>query len=881
MNKKIVINLDQTDTKAYGSENLIQADAQTSFEKLIKKILDDIEISKCKEQDCKDKNTIDRVHNTILINGKRGMGKTSFILSIENAKKSGSEEKILKNICSLGIIDPTLIETKEHVLLNIITLIKDKIEDFIKCEKCDDKSTKYKDWKESLRKLAGGLSMLDGVGSNHLEDGMWDSPELILEKGLSNAKQGVDLEKNFHIFIDESLNILPQKAFFLILDDIDTSLDKGAAILETLRKYLTSRKLIIAILGDIDLYSTLVRQLQWEKMDPKKILLKYEFNKNKKAYVNQIEHLEEQYLTKVLKPENRINLKNLFDLKNELLIIEEHANLLEKRKKDTLDKESQNKLDEFEQDKKKRLQVELNNKMETQELEKCVIDMIEKIYLTENSGYTKYYERTLLTQSTRSVLQILQAWVYDKKLNENFISRIKHTFYTTIKNKLEPYNLLEVPQEEQFLNLLSIYVLKENISRDNHLKLIPEFSKDDDNIAILYLNALSNFILKPKDYLAYFIKVGYSLERYNELNSTENFEQQKFIDHIALNSGESTSKIAKRLLTTFKIDSNTHTSNPIFFGNLSLSKDNLKLITDLPNLSLFLSRVYNPKGGHYNVISIFNLLGLLADISSDDNVEKILTENNLIRDFYLYKATEIIKKDDSKEKNDVVYNYDISEMLKNSLVEWALKSKNITQKLSMADLSKIWIRFLYNINDIEDRPENRNKNYSQFLDLYFAAFLNAVYIICEQKKGKENIEIKNPSTISSFFYDKLKNYKRGESDYTFFDYLIECPAFSSILLFPKDMVVDKVDEKKSKASGKTKKQKTLFLSNTHEKQIEIIEKLLDTISTSGTGQEAKDAAKNRQSDNEALMTYLVNQIGTASKDAKSSVKKILEEIFSK
>ncbi|MDD2357547.1 MAG: hypothetical protein PHX13_06540 [Thiovulaceae bacterium] len=281
--KNIVINLKQTDTQEFESGNLIQANAQKSFEQLIENFKKSIDESKEKEKANKG---IDRVHNTILINGKRGMGKTSFMLSMKN------NPEIMKDLCPLDIIDPTLIETKEHVFLNIITLIKEKIEEHIKCEKCDDKSTKYRTWKESLKKLAGGFSMLDGVGSEHLKSDMWDSPELILERGLSNAKQGSHLEKNFHNFIDESLKILDKKAFFLILDDIDTSLDKGTAILETLRKYLTSRKLIIAMLGDIGLYSTLVRQLQWEKMDLKNILYKYEFPENKERYINQIEHLE-------------------------------------------------------------------------------------------------------------------------------------------------------------------------------------------------------------------------------------------------------------------------------------------------------------------------------------------------------------------------------------------------------------------------------------------------------------------------------------------------------------------------------------------------------------------------------------------------------------
>lgn len=89
------------------------------------------------------------------------------------------------DICILDSIDPTLIETKEHIFLNIITSIKkDKVERHYALTENYNNNDILRDWKNSLRNLAGGLSTLDGVGSNYLEDTMWDSPELILEKGL-------------------------------------------------------------------------------------------------------------------------------------------------------------------------------------------------------------------------------------------------------------------------------------------------------------------------------------------------------------------------------------------------------------------------------------------------------------------------------------------------------------------------------------------------------------------------------------------------------------------------------------------------------------------------------------------------------------------------
>lgn len=684
-NERIVINLDQTDTKAYDSDNLIQAGAQESFDKLIQKFLKDIKEKKSEsknQEECK----IDRVHNTILINGKRGMGKTSFILSIQQNKY------ILKDIEPLCIIDPTLIETKEHVLLNIITLIKDKVDQFIQCEKCDNKSTKHKDWKESLRKLAGGLSMLDGVGSNHLEDGMWDSPELILEKGLSNAKQGVDLEKNFHKFIDESLKIIEKEAFFLILDDIDTSLDKGIAILETLRKYLTSKKLIIAMLGDIDLYSTLVRQLQWEKMDPKKTLKKYE---GKEKYLGQIEHLEEQYLTKVLKPENRIDLKNILILKNTLAI-----NAKDNHFEDVIQK------------------------------------MIEKVYLTKNSGYTKYFENTLLTQSTRSVIQILQTYNPGIGLNSDLIDRFRHTFYTTLKKKLEVYSLVELPEKEKFLSLLVVYILKENFSKENHLKLMPNFAKDDDNIAMLYLNMMANHLLKPQDYLSYFIQTGYVLEVYKTLLNKD-YTLEKFIDEIMVNDNAPASSIAENLLYTIDIVPSNIREGDKHFGNLFIKSTDVQKL-ERSEADMLLCEIYYPRQGTVNFFSFFKFLGYIADISANT-----ININNLDED----------------------------------VIQWQKKATDVP-KLPLFVLSKIWTRITKTFVTIEMRSENKNKSFQDTFELYIAGFLNAVYVETELYHQRK-VDVKNVSTSYAIFYAKLTK-SDGNKDYDpFYKYLLDCPLLNT------------------------------------------------------------------------------------------------------
>lgn len=756
----VTIDLQQIDTKAF--DNPIQAQAKEDLQKLIQEFLQ-------APEERKRYNKIDRVHNTILINGKRGMGKTSFMLSMEN-------QKVFDNICHLGIIDPTLIETKEHVFLNIITKVRSEIEAQKSKNYSSLSNDLYRDWTQSLKSLAAGLSMLDGVGSNHLKDSMWDSPELILEKGLSNAMQGSMLENNFHIFIEESLKILKKEAFFLVFDDIDTSLDQGRDILETLRKYLTSSKLIIAMLGDIDLYSTLVRQLQWEKMDPNNTLMEYE---GKDKYLDQIEHLEEQYLTKVLQPRNRIDLKSLMVLKDSIRIHGRHG---------------------------------------VESLEVFINEMINKVYLTGGSSYLKYYQNTLLTQSTRSILQILHSW--DKNEND-FLTTVKHTFYTTIKKKLQSYNLVDSPLNGEFINLLSTYILKENINRDNHLKLIPEFTKEEENITVLYINAMANSIMKPQDYLSYFVKVGYTLEQFLNIKDKDEKELDTFINHIALDSGELSSKIAKRLLTL----SNIH-KTPILMGSIFISQHDLKLLQEKKNISLILSRVNVSNVGQYNFLSFFNLLGFLSDITRyPENIDEIIFSNTQILEFVLYKDTNMGGEVEGDEDS-----YPIQYELIEELRHWVLKAQSM-QKIPLFLLAKIWVRMLYTFSNIS---KNKFDDYYQVLEMFTVGFLNAVYIeinLYNNNLGKSSI--KNPERDPNVYYDKVEKYTKTHNTYTLFDYLNECPIFKNFEQYFSELKTLKIKVNQGKGSQKKADFKKILEEDRYRAEVLISEIKNWDVNTSG------------------------------------------------
>lgn len=248
---------------------------------------------------------VEHHYNTISIFGGRGTGKSSFLYSL--LKKYEEDHP---NVCVLHVIDPTMIEDKGHVFLLVVSLINDAVNRHMENKELEVGTETYsnrKEWRDCLQNLAFGLPSLENVGQNYATDD-WENDGYIMRTGLRNVSSALHLERNFHRLIDKALTILGKQAFFLAFDDIDVDMKKGWPVLETLRKYLTSPKLLILLSGNYRLYSNNVRQHQWEQIKP---LQEFESEEKKSTLLSQVDELERQYLLKVLKVKNRVHLQSL------------------------------------------------------------------------------------------------------------------------------------------------------------------------------------------------------------------------------------------------------------------------------------------------------------------------------------------------------------------------------------------------------------------------------------------------------------------------------------------------------------------------------------------------------------------------------------------
>ena len=295
----ITINLaESTYAHGFNENELIHKDEFDAVMNLIRGRYDSV------KPDDNDSGHVIHRYNTISVFGERGSGKTSFLYSVVKAL-----EKSDLNVEVLSIIDPTMMEEKEHIFLLVVSLINDTVRRKLAQNECRHKTTSFQlksKWEVQLQKLAKGLPTLDKVGADHKTHD-WQSHEYIMERGLDTVHSAFDLESEFHQLVSLALDILDKNAFLLMLDDIDVDMHKGWDVLEMLRRYITTSQIITLLSGNLKLYSLNVRKHQWKQLEEN---TKFEPNMN---YVQTVNELEGQYLLKVLKPENRIHLSSMED----------------------------------------------------------------------------------------------------------------------------------------------------------------------------------------------------------------------------------------------------------------------------------------------------------------------------------------------------------------------------------------------------------------------------------------------------------------------------------------------------------------------------------------------------------------------------------------
>lgn len=250
------------------------------------------------------------------IDGTRGAGKSTFLRyayqHLGHQDKGGRQDRNngavidrAVNVQPLMYLDPSRIESSEHILLHILKRLKH----LAKC--CSDRSAAGEREKENFRKyfqdLAGGLHVLSGNKSG-LDD---LDAELFLDHGLERAADSQRLRGKLHCVVSSVCTMYGADALVLAIDDADTKAELAMEVMECLRKYLDTPQVVTLVTGDLEMYSLLVQNHFQKDFASQDKGLNAD---RRKQQDRMVEHLEDQYLLKLFPIQRRIQLKTLHTL---------------------------------------------------------------------------------------------------------------------------------------------------------------------------------------------------------------------------------------------------------------------------------------------------------------------------------------------------------------------------------------------------------------------------------------------------------------------------------------------------------------------------------------------------------------------------------------
>ncbi|MCF6456316.1 antiviral RADAR system adenosine triphosphatase RdrA [Pseudoalteromonas sp. MMG024] len=192
-------------------------------------------------------------HNSILINGARGTGKTVFLRNCEamwqvHCKNS---DDVSGSIHFLPAIDPTMLVDHDNFANVIVAQVYTEVEKVLNNKDCcasgdrTDEESKQRFYKK-LQKLADSLGKKEEFeGCNGIDK-------------ILQYKSGINIESRFHDYVEAALNLLGSSAIALPIDDVDMALDRAYEVVDEVRRLLGCPYIIPIVSGDYNLYEQMV-----------------------------------------------------------------------------------------------------------------------------------------------------------------------------------------------------------------------------------------------------------------------------------------------------------------------------------------------------------------------------------------------------------------------------------------------------------------------------------------------------------------------------------------------------------------------------------------------------------------------------------------------
>lgn len=305
----IYINLSHLEqTSAYKADELIYRNERDIWAKQIRQDLK-TNLNAPKEPDTQSQ--VPAKQPTYYIGGGRGSGKSTFLRALIDSLEHPEDQEDKKTaIMHLTTVDPTTLGSGENFFIYILSTFYEKIKSIHKDAKPWAQQSKgqldlRKQLNELMEELTLAVKNLTNSKTSHLEtiDDSWvyqDSMKL----GMSSMK----LRDNFRELVEKTCQFCHCDALLIGIDDADINCGKSAEVLEYLRKYMITPRLIFIFAGDMNLQEQVVRGMQWEHFNPSLFDNDKELNSQRLLL---LEQMQEQYLLKLFPINNRYTLKSL------------------------------------------------------------------------------------------------------------------------------------------------------------------------------------------------------------------------------------------------------------------------------------------------------------------------------------------------------------------------------------------------------------------------------------------------------------------------------------------------------------------------------------------------------------------------------------------
>lgn len=762
-NKNENVKTENTNDK---DENIIQQDV---LRKIKDEIIERIETTKANSNKESD-NIINTpiTYNSILISGSRGAGKTSFLFSLRNKLKENTDIEIL------DFLDPTLIEEKAHIFFTIISLIKSKVEEKFNETSNDDDFSIYnkKSWYENLNKLAKGLPLIDGACSKTPD--FWDDATHILNKALDDVNSSFELRKNFEDFLKLSLKILNKKVFLLFIDDVDTKFDKSWSLLETIRKYLSTKYIITILTGDFDLFSMSIRKHQWENFG-KDFIGNETRNDNEKFefFKSKITDIEAQYIEKILPVQHRYALRTFKE------ILEDRTN---------------------------EIKIKFNDGKE-QEYRKFYKSVFNKFGLY-NSFEQEPFEIVIQDFPVRTQMSLLRIFANNVQSGkEDDFFNIKKFDVTQFVNLFVSYFAKEGMSTSsltnpEFINIEILKFLIKNDALENLYQLQLIDSNKQKNIILFVLNFVLCYYMNQNKALVFenMYRIGYLRNILSIISLEGKDEKAKFIDTVGLFQTK-TAKVSCSLLQAelFKKGiSNNYGSILIENNKIFEEINNSSLTSEKKALLLLPTCFLTTRKGKKLVFSFYNLIGCINDILvqnvSSDSIERILKPMCQIRSYII---------DDSKDEE--TYDFELEKLfdgnanwqsLGSEISNWKDSINNIQESIAVHVLNKVSTRIFYSFKEMhKNYPSVKTlQDVIELMNLFVCELFHAAIIeeYNEAKASINNIDINHFNIENKkgleIFIKNLENLnshiKTNNEDKKYFpltQVLLSCPILLSFV----------------------------------------------------------------------------------------------------